>query len=198
MVYVQSAYNVRRGRRRRQGSLLSSPPRARPCTCTCPFPLPTHAHAPPPWRAQVIKANEREIPWLYRYIRKSFRFWMRQVREQRKEPDTYVDIDGIAEVCDCLRGCGMSEASDPMLLDGTLYMLRVQRKKGDWPAVLPGDEPGDEALLDSYHRIHPTWVCTQALRDRDFKENRNVFWGEHIAKVLRDSKFATLAYKPGW
>ena len=33
----------------------------------------------------AIKADQREIPWLYRYVRASFRFWMRQVREQRTQ-----------------------------------------------------------------------------------------------------------------
>ena len=29
----------------------------------------------------AIKASEREIPWLYKYIRASFRYWMRQVHD---------------------------------------------------------------------------------------------------------------------
>ena len=78
--------------------------------------------------------------------------------------------------------------------------------------MLPGDST-PEAELDSYHRIHPTWVCTQALRDRDFpllltpshtfshlptpslhtsqalrdrdfRVADNQFWPELIAKVL--------------
>ena len=146
-----------------------------------------------------IKASEREIPWLYRYVRQSFRYWMRQVKENKKDPSVYVDIDGIAEVCDCLRGCGMTEASDPMLCEGTLYLLNTQKKSGLWPAILPSDdEPVDE--LDYYHQIHPTWVCTQALRDRDFKvgSRTNQFWPEFVAKVIKDSNFTTLEYKPGW
>lgn len=145
----------------------------------------------------AIKADQRQIPWLYRYVRQSMRFWMRQVKLQQKDPEVYVDIDGIGEVCDCLRGCGMTEGSDPMLCEGTLYMLRTQRKNGMWPSVLPGDDT-PEKDLDYYHRIHPTWVCTQALRDRDFKIGANAFWPEFIAKVLKETKFDTLAYKPGW
>ena len=34
----------------------------------------------------AIKANEREIPWLYRYVRQAFRYWMRQAR--LKESDS--------------------------------------------------------------------------------------------------------------
>ena len=145
----------------------------------------------------AIKADQREIPWLYRYVRQSFRFWMRQVKLQKSDPSVYVDIDGIGEICDCLRGCGMTEASDPMLCEGTLYMLRTQRKNGFWPAVLPGEKT-PEADLDYYHRVHPTWVCTQALRDRDFKIGSNAFWPDFIAKVLKESQFTTLDYKPGW
>jgi hypothetical protein len=177
----------------------------------------------------AIKANEREIPWLYKYVRQSFRYWMRQVKEYRKElkqggtPSTYIDIDGIAEVCDCLRGAGLTEASDPMLCEGTLFMLSMQRKHGDWPAIMFGDNT-PEASLDYYHRIHPTWVCTQSLRDRDFKigAGANMFWcapftaavhrppsinspftlascrPQFVAKVIKESNFSTLAYKPSW
>ena len=152
----------------------------------------------------AIKANEREIPWLYRYVRQSMRFWMRQVKAHAKEmreegeSDIYIDIDGIGEICDCLRGCGMTEGSDPMLCEGTLYMLKMQRKNGTWPAILPGDDDTPEHKLDYYHRIHPTWVCTQALRDRDFKIGANAFWPDFIGKVLRETQFDKLLYKPGW
>ena len=147
----------------------------------------------------AIKADQREIPWLYRYVRQSFRYWMRQVKEQKKDPDVYVDIDGIGEICDCLRGCGMTEGNDPMLCEGTLYMLNTQRKNGFWPAVLPGEKQ-KEKDMDFYHRVHPTWVCTQALRDRDFKigAGANAFWPGFVAKVIKESNFTTLDYKPGW
>ncbi len=145
----------------------------------------------------AIKASEREIPWLYRYVRSSFRFWMRQARAHAADPSVYVDIDGVAEVCDCLRGVGLTEASDPMLCEGTLYLLNTQRKNGTWRAVLPNDTTPEKSL-DAYHRIHPTWVCTQALRDRDFRVADNQFWPEFIGKVLKASKFDTLMYKPGW
>ena len=82
-----------------------------------------------------------------------------------------------------------------------LAVLRWLRGKkiGFWRAVLPGDDT-PERNLDYYHRIHPTWVCTQALRDRDFKvgAGANAFWPDFIAKVLRETQFHTLLYKPGW
>ena len=63
--------------------------------------------------------------------------------------------------------------------------------------MLPG-EPQPESTMDSYHRIHPTWVAMQSLRDRDFRVADNQFWPEFIGKVLKASKFDTLMYKPGW
>ena len=32
----------------------------------------------------------------------------------------------------------MTEASDPMVCEGTLLLLDFQRKNGSWPAWLPG------------------------------------------------------------
>ena len=86
-----------------------------------------------------------------------------------------------------------------MLCEGTLFMLSMQRKQGDWPAIMFGDNT-PEASLDYYHRIHPTWVCTQSLRDRDFKigAGANMFWPQFVAKVIKESNFSTLAYKPSW
>ena len=86
---------------------------------------------------------------------------------------------------------------DRLAGEGTLFMLRTQRKNGFWPSVMPGEKT-PEKDLDYYHRVHPTWVCTQALRDRDFKIGANAFWPEFIAKMLRDTQFDKLLYKPGW
>ena len=146
----------------------------------------------------AIKASEREIPWLYRYVRTSFRFWRREVKAKLLDPSVYVDLDGIAEIVDCLRGSGMTEASDPMVCEGTLLLLDFQRKNGSWPAWLPGEEHRSEKELDSYHRVHPTWVCTQCLRDRDFRIADNQFWPEFISKCLKDTQFHKLLYKPTW
>ena len=55
-----------------------------------------------------------------------------------------------------------------------------------------------EKELDTYSRIHPTWVCTQALRDRDFKISNNDFWPPFIRKAMADVSFHKLTYKPSW
>ena len=52
--------------------------------------------------------------------------------------------------------------------------------------------------MDSYHRIHPTWVAMQSLRDRDFRISDNQFWPEFMGKLLVQVKFDKLAYKPTW
>ena len=51
-----------------------------------------------------------------------------------------------------------------------------------------------------YDKIHPTWVATQALRDRDFKIERvgNAKWAKWIVRVVQDTEFSTLLYKPAW
>ena len=51
---------------------------------------------------------------------------------------------------------------------------------------------------DNYDKIHSTWVCTQALRDRDFKIKENHKWIAWMDRVLIESKFGSLAYKPTW
>ena len=40
--------------------------------------------------------------------------------------------------------------------------------------------------------------CARGLRDRDFRVADNQFWPEFIGKVLKESQFATLAYKASW
>ena len=130
-------------------------------------------------------------------MRTSFRFWRKEVRAKLADPSVYVDLDGIAEIVDCLRGAGLTEASDPMVCEGTLLLLDFQRKNGSWPAWLPGEERSEKSL-DSYHRVHPTWVCTQCLRDRDFRIADNQFWPVFISKCLKDTQFHKLLYKPTW
>lgn len=147
-----------------------------------------------------IRASQCQIPWLYRYIRVSFRFLLKRARARLNGGDVYLDIDGVAEVIDCLRGAGMTEASDKMVCEGTLLLLRLQRPNGSWPAWLPGYDC-NENELDHYHRIHPTWVCTQALRDRDFRiagNDGNHVWSTFIPKLLADVNFKELGYKPDW
>ena len=145
----------------------------------------------------AIKASEREIPWLYRYVRCSFRYWVKEFKAKQADDSVYVDLDGIAEIVDCLRGAGLTEASDPMVCEGTLMLLSTQRKNGSWPVWLQGDTR-PEKEHDTYHRVHPTWVCTQCLRDRDFRIADNQFWPAFIGKALRETNFRKLLYKATW
>jgi hypothetical protein len=50
----------------------------------------------------------------------------------------------------------------------------------------------------AYDMLHSTWVCTQALRDRDFQITRNAAWLGHAEKLLRQTEFHKLDYTPSW
>ena len=146
-----------------------------------------------------IKTNVSDAPWLYRYLRKSLKFMLKMSREKAKNPSVYVDCDGIGECVDCLRGLGLTEASDPQVCSGTNWLLKYQKKDGSWPVWFLGtDGYGDEDTDDPYDVLHPTWVCTQALRDRDFRVNEEPTrkWKAYIEKILKETNFAVLKYKP--
>lgn len=48
-----------------------------------------------------------------------------------------------------------------------------------------------------YDMLHPTWVATQALRDRNFELARpgNQKWEEKMRKIIRAAQFDTVEYK---
>merc|ERR1712216_190543 len=48
-----------------------------------------------------------------------------------------------------------------------------------------------------YNILHPTWVITQALRDRNFELSRpgNVKWTEKIRKLMKQVHFDTIEFK---
>ena len=83
---------------------------------------------------------------------------------------------------------GLTEASDPYCCEGSAYLLRVQNKNGSFPAWF---EVGQSATT-FYDKLHSTWVCTQALRDRDFQIIRNAAWLGHAEKLLRQTDFGKL------
>ena len=148
-----------------------------------------------------IKTNNSDAPWLYRYLRKSLKFLLNMSKQKRKNPSVYVDCDGIGECVDCLRGLGLTEASDALLCSGTNWLLKYQKKDGSWPVWFMNTEGyGDEDTSDPYDILHPTWVCTQALRDRDFRVNEvpTRRWKAYIERVLKETRFDVLAYTPDW
>lgn len=145
-----------------------------------------------------IKTHEKDVPWLYRYVRRSLVYWMRQARAKLTDPEVYVDVDGVGEIADCLRGLGLSETTDRMVCTSTVWILQMQRADGSWPVWFNSSEASDKH--DHYDKIHPTWVCTQALRDRDFKVNASAIrlWKSHMAKLLASTDFRNLQYKCTW
>jgi len=178
---------------------------------------------------QSIPTHQRDAPWLYKYIRVALTYWMKMAwrgdkpRLKPKEKNKFgvnevVDIDGIAEAVDVLRGIGKTEANDPLLTEGSLYLLRTQNPDGSWPALFhssksskksgpaafievpKGWTPGDDTALHPYDELHPTWVATQALRDRDYKITRagNKRWAAFIERSMKQAAFSELRYKPKW
>merc|ERR1711907_684397 len=75
-----------------------------------------------------IQTREREVPWLYSFCRKGLLYWMKLHRKNKKNPEAghFIDVDGTAEAIDVLRGAGVTEASDRLMTQGTLYLLEIQ------------------------------------------------------------------------
>merc|ERR1712166_1603216 len=173
---------------------------------------------------QSIPTHQRDAPWLYKYVRVSLNYWMKmawkgdrpRLKPKKKNKhgiDEVVDIDGVGEAVDVLRGVGMTEGNDCLLTEATQYLLKTQNKDGSWPATFHNPNAGTEAPkkkkskretedggLHPYDELHPTWVATQALRDRDYKISRpgNVAWAAFIAGTMKKVKFHELEYDAKW
>ncbi len=65
------------------------------------------------------------------------------------------DPEAVGEFMDTLKSFGLSEA-DPLLRDGTKYLLSRQNPDGSW---------GDMRTRSIYGRYHPTWTAIDGLRD---------------------------------
>ena len=56
-----------------------------------------------------FQTDEKDVPWLYAYIRGAFKFWRKSMKHTlrgsaRHDPAYYIDIDGVGEILDNLRG----------------------------------------------------------------------------------------------
>ena len=56
-----------------------------------------------------LQTDEKDVPWLYAYIRGAFKFWRKFMKftlpgTKRHDPEHYIDIDAIGEILDNLRG----------------------------------------------------------------------------------------------
>eukprot|EP00947_MAST-08B_sp_MAST-8B-sp1_P000735 g735.t1 len=113
----------------------------------------------------------------------------------------HVDVDGVSEIVDNLRGCGLTASSDRMVCEGSLWLLHVQRRNGSWPFWThkgAGRAGGKE--VGNYDLLHPSWVAVQALRDRDFKLDRPEAekWKHWITRLTRETNFATYEHDVSW
>ena len=56
----------------------------------------------------ATKTDEKDVPWLYAYVRGAFKHWRKNMRHSlrsgKHDTEYYVDIDGIGEILDNLRG----------------------------------------------------------------------------------------------
>ena len=113
----------------------------------------------------------------------------------------YVDVDGVSEIIDTFRGCGLTSASDRLVCEGSLFLLETQRKDGSWPYWNKEGDGSKDPDCNSYDLLHPTWVAVQGLRDRDFKLDRPAAekWRKWINKIVADVGFADdPTYENNW
>ena len=158
----------------------------------------------------ATKTLEKDIKWIWRYLRKALKYWLGQARLRDKEirkakeagadppPFRYVDIDGIAEVVDVLRGCGLTEASDPMICEATVWLLKMQNKQGDWPVYFNhgnGNMKNDKSS-SYYDKVHPCWVTVQSLVAKGTFHNET--YERWVKNVVRESNFNKLGYEATW
>ena len=50
--------------------------------------------------------------------------------KEKEDPDEYVDIDAIGEILDNLRGVGLTDGSDQMVCEASVWLLKQQKKNG--------------------------------------------------------------------
>eukprot|EP00927_Polykrikos_kofoidii_P065757 TRINITY_DN61473_c0_g1_i1.p1 TRINITY_DN61473_c0_g1~~TRINITY_DN61473_c0_g1_i1.p1 ORF type:complete len:580 (+),score=81.71 TRINITY_DN61473_c0_g1_i1:3-1742(+) len=145
---------------------------------------------------KTVSGTPTGLPtWLCKYIWESIKYNLRRARRQEKNPSIYVDIDAIAEAIDVFRCCGLNDANHPLICEATVYLMTRQRRDGSWP--------NPHAKPKFYDTLHPTWVVTQSLRDRNFEFERqgNIKWDAFMARCLRVSglrkRTVKIVYKKG-
>jgi hypothetical protein len=123
----------------------------------------------------------------------------------------YVDLDGVAEACDCLRGLQPRTGGDrgeenseqdssrtqALLEEATEWIMRQQMPSGEWPQIWHPDDPlyrkgmFDTAEADEvYNRLHPVWTCTYALCDRPPQARRSSAFAARMERLMREVDFA--------
>ena len=87
--------------------------------------------------------------WITNYLRKHFHAVLKNK-----------DIELVAEFIDVFRSLGQDERTDPMIRQGTEFLLRTQHSDGSW---------GDWRSAESYYdAMHFTWCAVMGLRRRSF------------------------------
>lgn len=79
------------------------------------------------------------------------------IRREYPNAVKLADPEYVSEIVDVLRSTGLRASDDPIVCDGTTWMLERQKADGSW---------GDwEKEKDAYSAIHPTWTVVHALRE---------------------------------
>ena len=76
--------------------------------------------------------------------------------------------------------------------------MNNQFRNGSFPVWMSSGGTG----FYFYDRLHPTWVSTQCLRDRDFEigftRPGNQLWSKFMERTLLQSNFANLEYRTNY
>lgn len=153
----------------------------------------------------AIKTCSKDVPWLFKYNQRSCLYWTKQgwKRLSGRQSDRLVDIDGLAEAVDVMRGCGLTDGGDSLLCSATLVLLALQRPDGSWPYWILDQDSGSKLAAEEptnvsfYNGVHPTWVAVQSLRDRSFDYERkgNIQWAEFMSRLLKQTNLRQLEGK---
>lgn len=99
-----------------------------------------------------LRLQPESSEWITGYLRKHFHAVLQNE-----------DIELVAEFIDVFRSLGQDERTDPMIHQGTEFLLRTQHSDGSW-----GDWESAESYYDA---MHFTWCAVMGLRRRSFMES---------------------------
>ena len=125
-----------------------------------------------------IKVRESAAPSLFAYTRKSLRSWMKLARRDPFHTD--IDVDGVAECADLLRGAGMTESSDAELCEAT---VREGRGQSDLSAY---SSPTSATYLCVTFYLYPPTCLPSVKSDLPFSyaATRRVVEGRRIDRPI--------------
>lgn len=139
------------------------------------------------WNRLVDPELEPRVPWLYAYAREGLEYLIGEAFTGREDGGkTHVDLDAVAEGLDACRSIEANEDVSPLACEATVWLLEQQQKDGGWPARWhPEDAKRYYGAI--YDAIHPAWVATFALTNRN--PSRGGPWEDFVVPLLREASF---------